>query len=282
MWLERLSRKVEQGQRAPSYIKSVRVYIRRYMQPYFKDTDIRDIGNKEVADFQLSLRGGLHYVKNIRDCLRKMLQDALDWDHIKQMPKFEDVEVAEAETRTIDLDQQDKIINAIPDQMERAYILFTAREMVRPSETRALQWEDIDLKHDRVTIRRHFSLNQLRPATKAKQIKVLPLDEEVKKTLSVLPRHLHSPFVFFKGKMGRPFSESWARRIWKRVSRGMGVEISLYQGTRHSSATEAVNRVGVDATQEFLHHTNRAMTKRYAKVNPQGLKKVLRKAEEGQ
>jgi integrase len=147
---------------------------------------------------------------------------------------------------------------------------------VRPSETRALQWEDVDLKHDRITIRRHYSLSQIRPATKAKQIKILPLDGEVRKTLQTLPRHISSPFVFWKGKMGRSFSESWARKLWKRISSSLGVNISLYQGTRHSSATEAVNRVGVDATQEFLHHTNRAMTKRYAKVNPDSMKKVLR------
>jgi len=250
------------------------------MQPYFKDTDIRDIGNKPVADFQLSLTGAPHYVKNIMDCLKKMLQDALVWGDIKEMPRFEKVDVPEPETRTIDLDDQDRIINAISNQMERAFILFTAREMVRPSETRALQWDDVDLKHDRVVIRRHFSLNQLRPATKAKQIKVLPLDAEVKNTLCNLPRHLHSPFVFYKGKIGRPFSESWARRVWKKVSMEMGVEISLYQGTRHSSATEAANRVGLDATQEFLHHTDRKMTQRYVKQNPDRLKKVLRKGED--
>lgn len=158
--------------------------------------------------------------------------------------------------------------------MDRAFVLFTAREMVRPCETRALQWEDVDLRHDRVIIRRHFSLNKIRPATKSKQIKILPLDSEVKRFLGGLPRHLTSPFVFWK--KGKPFSESWARKVWKRVSLTFGVNISLYQGTRHSSATEAVNRVGIDATQEFLHHTNRAMTKRYAKIDVESKRKVLR------
>ena len=178
---------------------------------------------------------------------------------------------------TIDLEEQDAIIQAIPDPMDRAYILFTAREMVRPSETRALQWQDVDLKHGRVTIQRHFSLNELRPATKSRQIKRLPLNGEVVKALLALPRHITSPFVFWKGKMGRPFSEAWARKLWRRISLTLGVNVSFYQGTRHSSATEAADRVGIDTTQEFLHHTSRKMTERYVRENPDRLKKVLRR-----
>jgi integrase len=276
-WLLKKKQEVDSGKKAPSYLKSLLAHVRKHQQPFFNDKDIREIGTKEVYEFYLSLKQAPHYVKNIMDTLENMLGDAFDWEDIKVMPKFPKVEVPEPETRIIDLDQQDIIIDGIGNSMDRAFILLTAREMVRPSETRALQWEDVDLKHDRITIRRHFSLNQLKVATKAKQIKYLPLDGEVKKALQLLPRHIASPFVFWKGKDGKPFSESWARKVWKLVSLSLGTSISLYAGTRHSSATEAVNRVGLDATQEFLHHTSRAMTKRYAKVNPDGLKKVLRR-----
>jgi len=37
----------------------------------------------------------------------------------------------------------------------------------------------------------------------------------------------------------------------------MGVNISLYSGKKHSSATELADRAGVDSVQEFLGHTNR-------------------------
>lgn len=275
-WLAKKKLEADKGLRSPSYLKAVRVYIRKY-QSYFGNIDIREIGTKSINDFYLSLDGAPHYIKSIIDCLKKMLQDALDWGDIGQIPKFPKIDVPEPDIQTIDLDKQDAIINAIPNQMDRAYILFTAREMVRPSETRALQWSDLDLTHDRVTIRRHFSLNQVRPATKAKNIKYLPLDGEVKKVLLNLPRHLTCPFVFWK-RDGHPFSENWARKLWKRISSSQGINICLYQGTRHSSATEAADRAGVDATQEFLHHTNRKMTERYVNRNPERLRKVLRKS----
>jgi integrase len=126
-----------------------------------------------------------------------------------------------------------------------------------------------------VIIRRHFSLNELRETTKSKRIKVLRLDNEVKESLFKLPRHITSPFVFQKN--GRPYSESYARKLWNRVTSDIGIRISLYQGTRHSSATEAVNRAGMDRVLEFLGHTRSNMTRRYAKMNPEGLKEVLRK-----
>lgn len=273
-WLSRKQVESEKGQKSPSYVKTLRIYVRKY-QSFFGEKDIRDIDTKAIDDFYLSLSGAPHYVKNILDGLENMLGDALDWEEIKKMPKFPKVEIPEPDLQTIDLDTQDKVIEAIPDQMDRVFILFTAREMVRPSETRALQWPDVDLKHDRVVIRRHFSLNELRPTTKAKQIKRLPLDGEVKRFLQSLPRHLTSPFVFFK-RDGRPFSESWARKLWKRVALTFGVNIFLYQGTRHSSATEAADRVGVDGVQEFLHHRSRRTTEKYVRQNPDRLKPVLR------
>jgi integrase len=203
-----------------------------------------------------------------------MLRDALDWEDIKQLPKFPKIEQTEPDRKIIDLDRQDEAINSIPDQMDRIYILFTAREMVRPSETRALWWDDIDFKHGVVTIRRHFSLSQLREATKARQIKHLPLDADVRESLLRLPRFLGCPFVF--QKKGKPYSESWARKVWKIHC----PEVSLYQGTRHSSATEAADRVGVDATQEFLHHTSRKTVRRYVGENAERLRPVLRGGNE--
>lgn len=272
-WYDERKIESEKGLISPSYLKTLRVYLYAF-QNFFQDIDIRDIGTKNVRGFYLSLNGSPKYIFNIMSCLHKMLHDAFDNEETGKIPKFPKIEVPEPDIKIIDLDIQDQIIARIPDQMDRTYILTTARLMLRPSETRALWWEDWDFKHDRVTIHRHFSLNQLRVATKSKRIRIVPIDSETKEAVSHLPRHISSPFVFQKN--GRPYSEAYARKLWKRITKEMGVDIPLYQGTRHSSATEARERVGLDKVQEFMGHTNSATTKRYAKMNVSGLRSVLR------
>lgn len=272
-WLRNREIETEKKIISPSYLKELRRFVSIF-QNLFNETDIRDIGTRQVNDFYLTLKGSPKYIINILLCLHKMFSDALDWGDIGKIPKFPKIEAPEPDFKTIDLDQQDAVIQRITDPMDRVYILFTAREMVRPSETRALCWDDLDFKHDRVVIRRHFSLNELRETTKSKRIKVLPLDREVKDSLLRIPRHITSPFVFQKN--GRPYSESYARKLWNRMTSEMGIKISFCQGTRHSSATEAVNRAGMDRVQEFLGHTRPTMTRRYARMNVNGLKPVLR------
>lgn len=272
-WLKKMEIKTQKKLISPSYLKELRRYVTIF-QEHFKEMDIRDIGTKKVNELHLNLNGSPKYILNLMSCLHKMLSDAFDWGDIGKIPKFPKIDVPEPDFKTIDLDQQDAVIQNIENMMDRAYILFTARQMARPSETRALFWDDLDFKHTQVVIRRHFSLNELRVTTKSKRIKILPLDGEVKDFLQRLPRHITSPFVFQKN--GRPYSESYARKLWNEITSKMGIKISLYQGTRHSSATEAVNRVGMDRVQEFLGHTRSTMTKRYAKMNPNGLKSVLR------
>jgi integrase len=274
-WLKKKALEVEKGLRSPSYLKALRVYVRKY-QGFFRETDIRDITTKMVEEFYLSLEAAPKYRKNLMDGLENMLRDALDYDDIKQLPKFPKVDLSETSIQTITLEDQDRVISSIGNPMDRTFLFVCARLMLRPSEVRALCWEDIDWKFHRVTVQRHFSLNELKPATKARNIKVLPIDEEIEQALHALPHYFDAPFVFWKYK-GRPFSESWARRVWREASRKLGFDISLYQGCRHSSATAAAAIVGIDALQSFLHHTSRKMTLRYAKQDVESLRKVLRK-----
>ena len=226
-WLERKVIEAEKKLIAPSYLKALRRYVQVF-QAYFKDLDIRDIGAKTIDDFHLWLSGSPKLIQNYLGCLHKMLNDALDWGDIGKLPKFPKVDVPEADFHTIDLDQQDAIINSIPDLMDRAYILFTARQMVRPSETRGLNWEDLDLQHDRVVIRRHFSLNELRPTTKSKTIKVLPLDGEVKEALLRLPGILLVPLC----------SRKKVSIIQNPMPESSGTELPLRWGFEYPSTRE--------------------------------------------
>ena len=71
-WYEVKRIEVQKRLRAPSYLKMLKVHLSK-LKDFFKDMDIRDIGNRQINDFYLWLDGSPKYIKNIMDTFRKML-----------------------------------------------------------------------------------------------------------------------------------------------------------------------------------------------------------------
>jgi integrase len=83
-------------------------------------------------------------------------------------------------------------------------------------------------------------------------------------------------FVFKKQKgrgKGKPFSESYLRKAWNEARKKAKVqEITLYEGTRHSLASQAINKgVPISTIQKFLRHESPKMTERYAYLKTETL-----------
>lgn len=56
-----------------------------------------------------------------------------------------------------------------------------------------------------------------------------------------------------------------------------GVRAGLYEGTKHSFATDALDRTGNErAVQEYLGHADPRSTRRYAKLREERLLEVVR------
>jgi integrase len=150
----------------------------------------------------------------------------------------------------------------------------------RTSETRALQRKHIDLENETVFIEQSFVANELRP-TKTKNRELLPLDPDFKEIYLSMGPGFPEDFVFLKqsgrGK-GKPFSESYFRKVWNKAREKAGIgHITLYQGTRHSFASQAVNRgVPLNIIQRFLRHESPKMTERYAHLETKTLKVAQR------
>ncbi len=88
-------------------------------------------------------------------------------------------------------------------------------------------------------------------------------------------------FIFNKQKdrgKGKPFSESYLRKAWNEACKKEKVQnITLYEGTRHSLASQAINKgVPISTIQKFLRHESPKMTERYAHLNTESLRIVQR------
>jgi integrase len=259
---------------APSWGRNVEHYLAAYLVPHFQGQDIREISARDLLLFTKGLPKRLteKTKKNVLGVLHKVMSDAVKWGDLERLPAWPSISTMETEIKWLDPETQAKVLNAIPEA-HRPVFQFIAEYGCRPGEARALHWDCVDFQRETITIRRGFSLDTLVEHTKTRRVRILPMTTMIKSLLLSLPRV--SDFVFTNGA-GRPFGRNSLYKIWTKVARSMGVDINLYQGTRHTKGCGLVNAGhGLEVIQSLFGHSRSDMTRRYAKVTTQTLRRVL-------
>ena len=117
--------------------------------------------------------------------------------------------------------------------------------------------------------------------TKTGRPKRLPVSEElqdwIESHVDPAGRLARRP-IFLNPRTGQPWSHKALQRVWNRAIEAVGLpHISLYEGTKHSFATDAIRRgVPERHLQVFLGHKNVESTRRYARLADNALLEVLR------
>jgi len=272
-WLERRSR---EGL-ARSYLKDLRGAVKNHFIPFFGKKNMRDIRAGDIEDFKAWLPPlNPKTVHNLLGMLHKIFKDAYRRRDILNLPDFPTVKLKEPVTKWIDEEDQEKILAHVRDPVYHAFYLFLMKQGCRPNEARALRWEKVDFKNELVIIDAAFDRNVFRPSTKEKDVRCLPLHPDVKEALARLPRSL-SGFVFVN-RHGRPLSGCRVYDHWRQAAQKAGVNVTCYEGTRHSLASQAINRgVPERIVGEMLGHKTLTSTRRYAKMRTETLRQMWRK-----
>ena len=280
-WLERRQKEIDRGHLSRGYLRSVKSYATNHLISYFDAVNIREMNEGMIEDFrdQLPVSLATKTVANILGLLRKVLQDAHRRRDIERVPFFPKVEIGDPDIRWLDEEDQVKVLEYIVDPVRRAFFIFSFHQATRPGETRALRWEDIDFRRNQVTIRAAMDEEVYRPHTKERDCRKLPLHVEVRQALEALPRDING-FVFtFRGK---PLNHKLIYKAWCRATAAAGIDVTCYQGTRHSGASQAVNAgVHPKVIQAFLGHKDARSTARYAHLNTDTLKEFWDSPQSG-
>lgn len=259
-----------------SYAPSVRRDVGRYCQlfiDYFQDTDIREIRKADIKQALKSLpqHWSPKTTRNALGLLHKVLSDARDDELLDKLPGFPDIEIPEPEVKWISPEWQDRILGAIPDR-DRPIFILIATWGVRPGEARALMWDCVDFDKQRICIKRTFSgcgCNHLQEYTKTKRVRYLPLTAELAAILK--PIRGIGGFVF-RNRNGRPYTADLSR-IWNEARKSVDApDVTLYQGTRHSFATQHLDKL--DIVRRVLGHTRPDMTLRYQAIDMEKIKEL--------
>lgn len=271
IWLERMATEhISRG-----WLKQIERITRIFLIPHFGRLSIREIREGHIIDLNRSLPK--HYRnktrKNILNVLRRLLSEALVRRDIVVMPQFPRIEKQESETKWLTQGEQERVLANLQEPY-RTYFLFCMKHGCRLAEARALWWEQIDLKRSVVTIKASMDLNVRKPFTKEGDIRVLPLNTSVRQRLLTLPRSL-TGYVFVN-RMGRPLSGASIRRAWGIAARAAGIQISAYQGSRHSFATQKLMQ-GYSETfvMKATGHKTVNEFRRYGKVVTEALRNMI-------
>lgn len=272
-WLGRQRLRLEAGEISHGYFREIRATVNNHLIPHLGTRDIRSMNKGHLDDFLVKLQVSSKSKKNILGVLRSIFTDAVDREDITRAPKFPRVTVADPVVKWIDVEAQDAILAKITSPMWKAYFTFLVHMGCRPSEARALRWEDIDFDKGLVTIRAGMDMNHYRPTTKEKDVRTLPLAREAVEVLRTLPRGIG--FVFHIN--GKPFSIQRVQKWWRRAADAAGIDIPLYQGTKHSMGCRArLEGVPLDVIQDWFGHKSQASTRRYAKLQLEAMKVMHR------
>lgn len=272
-----------------------RVYrssIRRAISYLGPEHDIRTITHSKLLqlynDLDLSEKGRYNVLTALKTMLRAAYKDEL----IKKVPPFPRLSMGlPQEIPYLSQKQQAKVLEAIPERHRPIFELM-AEYGLRPGEARALKWDCVT--DDTITIRRAYSDNKLVERTKTGESRAYGITERARRVLQeARARWPFSDFVFAKNRRGTSYRGNDLNDLWKEACSGIGLHIRLYNGVRHSRASQLLD-AGHDysVVSDVLGHSSVQMTRsRYAHRSKASITAILegmnnvvqfeRKEEEG-
>ena len=284
-WIELRRREMAAGSLSPNFVRE----LERLAAPgghfsFFDRVSIHEVTYGLLEDWSLWLADRKQSPKSRRNFLGYM-RSFLRWlelrGEIPKAPRVPPVRVEEHEPRILSITDQDRILAHIPE-IERGIFLALAHLGLRPGEARALQvadYRDGWLHVDKAAKSKSASA-EIR-GTKTGKPKRLPVSEELADWIA---RHVDptgrftAALLFPNPRTGQMWPHKALQRVWNEaLDRAELPHVSLYEGTKHTMATDAIRRgVPERALQRFLGHASVQSTRRYARLADNALIEVLR------
>lgn len=263
---------------SPAYFKQLKRRTELFKN-FFKDDDVRTVKKYRIKEFMNSLPEtcSLKTINGHLEILRKFFNDLYEEERIPEPVRVPKIKVPKPEIKWLTKEQQLQILQHIPERHKPIFV-YLFNTGCRPGEARGLLWSDIDFEKGTIIIQHSFSENVHRKMTKGKKSRIIPMANEVSELLCKHPRTLRNNFVF-NTYYGKPYGLNRLRKIWTEACKAAGIEgVTCYGGTRHSFASQAVNKnVSLAIIGEWLGHSDKVTTDKYAHVNLDGMKTVFEK-----
>ena len=281
-WIKNLFEKwveVKSDRWSYKYQKQVR-FAKTYIFSFFNSTtDVREINGYNLHQFLESLSNlSLKSQYNIMGILKSFMGYLKQIEILENLPSFPTISVPEPSWKWLSEEQQAEIFKNIPEE-DRVIFIFMALHGCRPGEARALKVSDIDFELQAITIQRSFSGHVL-STTKNKRNRTIPIHPAFIDTLKRLCKDkLPEAFVFTYSKTKKHYGETTLRRLWAKATKKVGIKITMYEGLRHSWASQRASSVPIYLISKMLGHSDIRVTKRYAHADLEALRACVNKKD---
>lgn len=254
----------------PSEQYNKSTHLNKHLIPFLGKLKLGEITAEHVERFKAAKRKAGLAEKTINlhlGCLAKCLRTALEWGRIDRIPEIKKLKTQTPEMDFLSPQDSDRLL-AYAHKYEPLWhpmILTALRTGMRRGELIGLQWDDVDLKRRKITVRRSM-INGVMSSTKNYRTRYSPMTPEVYETLSRLTSK--RGFVF-KSETGGAISSSAAHRNLKGICEAAGLRPIQWHAFRHTFASQlATSGLPLNVLKDLMGHSDIQMTMRYSHFSP--------------
>lgn len=280
-WLAEVREKVASGERSATYLAELERWFESdgHIGAWWGKRSIHDVRYSTVGEWSRWLAADRKLGPKTRHNVMGGLHALIGWlwraEQIPAVPPFPWPTVDEHAPRIVSRDVQTRILAAIRGDRRGIFLAMTELGL-RPSEARRLRACDYASGSPPwITV----------PHTKTRRVKRLPvpavLEEWIETHVPRASRLAQRPlFVRPQTQPAHP-AGAWSKSAmtveWKVACERAGVpHVGLYEGTKHSTATEFLRRgIHERVIQALLGHADVRSTRRYARLADHALVEAL-------
>lgn len=260
--------------------RGYRIYLDKYIVPALGDKFITDITEKDLEDLVKAISQGGKTKDNVLGCMMKILHDAErahDIDKAPAKPVMRGTDkVVDPEIIWLEPAEQEKILAHLAPKYRPIY-MFGVLTGCRPSEARALQWNDVKLSRGEIVFRHAFDIYENLVPVKGKRPLPVPITDELRTLLEETPKNL-SEYVFMNPDTGKPFTKALGKVFHNASVKALGYSIGMAKATRTSFAQQLANSgMDIHMVARWLRHSGTRITKRYYEYKTSSMKSAVDK-----
>lgn len=245
-----------------------------YVEPFFRDRALSEL-ETAIPEFAAMLAAdglALSTRRGVLITLRTLVRRAVDVGMLESMPKFPKFpKVGRKGGAPLLLGEVERLLAVVPASTAAAFGL-AAFAGLRGGEVRALRWTDVDLRSNRITVRRSVSYG-VESTPKSGQARVVPIAPPLRTLLDLiaLRRRKCGPWdAVCLTELGKPWGQTGLNQTFSRASKRAGLERGWsFHDLRRFCGTQ-LERMGVRLTviRDILGHAEATTTERYLGTTP--------------